>query len=292
MTHTINQETCKKCKACMEVCPCNCIGLRESNEMYFIPERESVCLHCGQCMCVCKTKSVNVCDYSYNKELFDLPETTIHYDQLSDFFATRRSVRNFSKKHVSKEVIQKIVDSIAFAPYGAAPDEVHITAINNREIIELALPLMSEFYDNLVTWIDNPFIRFMIRQKNSQEKFSTVTNHVYPIAKLGNYKLEFGDRITRNAPALLIFHADKSAEAHTNNSLIYATYAMLAAHSLGLGATIVELVPAAINRVNALKESFKIPQNHEAVISLILGYPKLKYRRAIRREKRQVSWIT
>lgn len=75
---------------------------------------------------------------------------------------------------------------------------------------------------------------------------------------------------------ILIFHANKDAEEHTNNALICVTYARLAAHSFGLGTTIIGLIPPAINRVKELKELFQIPEENEAVISLILGYPKYK----------------
>ena len=124
-----------------------------------------------------------------------------------------------------------------------------------------------------------------------REVCNTIKNHLYPIAKLGNYKLDNGDRITRNAPAILIFHANKGAEEHTNNSIIYATYAMLAAHSLGLGASMIGLVPAGINKIEKVKDIFQIPKENEAVISVILGYPKIKYRRAVKREKKLITWI-
>jgi len=222
---------------------------------------------------------------------FDLPENLISYDGFFNFLATRRSIRNFKDKPISKEIIQQIIKSIELAPYGSAPNEVNITVVNNRKTIESALPLLSEFYDNLVKWIDNPFIRFIFKRKKDAETFNVITNHVYPIAKLGNYKLEHGDRITRNAPAMLIFHANIGAEAHTHNSIIYATYAMLAAHSLGLGATMISLVPAAINKVQALKDIFNIPEENEAIISIILGHPKIRYQRAIRREKSHITWL-
>jgi len=274
----------------MEVCPCDKIELNDKGEMQFIPERDSICIQCGQCMAVCKPKAIQVKDLSYD-DFFDLSKNKITDDELMDFLASRRSVRNFKDKPVSKELIQQIIDSIAFAPYGSSPNAVNITVVNSRKTIESALPLMSEFYDNLVKWIDNPFIRFVFKKKKDIETYNTVKNHVYPIAKLGNYKLENGDRITRNAPAILLFHADKGAEAHTHNAIIYATYAMLAAQSHGLGTTMISLVPAAINKVEALRDLFKIPGNNEVVLSLILGYPKIKYKRAIRREKTNISWI-
>ena len=291
MKNIINQEACKKCKLCIDVCPCNKLDLNESQEVYFIPERDAIYLQCWQCMAVCNTKAIKINGLSYNNDFIDLPENIVSHAQLLDFFSTRRSIQNFIDKPISKEVIQQIIDSIAFAPYGASPNEVSVCVVNNRKTIELALPLISEFLDNLVKWIDNPVIRFVLKQKKDIETFNTIKNHVYPIAKLGNYKFEHGDRITRNAPAILIFHANKEAETHTHNAIIYATFAMLAAHSLGLGATMISLVPATINKVKPLRSIFKIPEDNEAIISLIIGYKKMKYKMGIKREKNNISWI-
>ena len=52
---------------------------------------------------------------------------------------------------------------------------------------------------------------------------------------------------------------------------------MFAIHSMGLGATLNGIVPAAINKVDELRKVFNIPDNHEAVISIMCGYPKYKY---------------
>jgi len=291
MKNTINKETCKICKLCIEVCPCNIIGLNEEGKVYFIPEREHICLECAQCMAVCNTKSIRVNDISYDSELLDLPGARISYDEFIDFLVARRSVRNFKDKAVPGEIIQQIIDSIAFAPYGSAPYEVQITVVNNRKTIESALPYMSEFLDNIVKWIENPLMRFIIKRKRGIETFNTLKNHLYPIAKSGNYKLEYGDRITRDTPAILLFHANKEVEEHTDNSMIYAVYAMLAAHAIGLGASMISIVPAAINKVKEVREIFKIPEENEVVISVILGYSKIKYKRGIKREKKRITWI-
>jgi len=54
----------------------------------------------------------------------------------------------------------------------------------------------------------------------------------------------------------MIFHAKTGAEEHTNNALIYATYAMLTIHSLGLGAAMNGIIPAAINKVKKVRDIF------------------------------------
>ena len=291
MESNINQDICSICKFCIEVCPCNIIGINTKEEVYFIPERKSICLNCGQCMAVCSTKAITVNGLSYSNDFIDLPRNNIDYKNFIDFLANRRSIRNFKNKPISNEIINQILDSISYAPYGAEPEKINIAVINNRKKIETALPYIAKFLDDIIKWVENPIASFLIKRKKGQETFNTIKNHLYPIAKLENYKLKYGDRITRDAPAILIFHAEKGAEEHTNNSLIYATYSILAAHALGLGASMIGIVPAAINKVKEIREIFQIPEENEAIISVIIGYPKYKYKRSIKRSIQKINWI-
>jgi len=291
MESIVNTEICSKCKKCIEVCPCNIIGFNPKEEVYFIEERTSICIKCGQCMAVCSTKAIDVNGLSYQNDFMDLPDQNVDHNNFINFLANRRSIRNFKDKPISREWIQQILESVAYAPNGAEPEKINITVINDRKRIEEALPYIAEFLDNIVKWMENPIASLMIKRKNGQETFNTIKNHLYPISKLGNYKLEFGDRITRNAPAIIIFHADKGAEAHTNNSIIYATYTMLAAHALGLGATMIGIVPNAINKVREVRNLFRIPEENEAIMSVIIGYPKYKYQRTIKRNSQSINWI-
>lgn len=291
MVSTVDTEKCGKCKKCIDVCPCNVIGFNPEEEVHFIEERTPICLKCGQCMAICSTKAINVDGLSYHIDFMDLPDHDVDHTNFINFLANRRSIRNFKDKPISSELIRQILESVAYAPNGAEPEKINLTVINDRKRMEEALPYIAEFLDNIVKWMDHPIASRMIKRKRGQETFNTIKNHLYPIAKLGNYKLEFGDRITRNAPAIIIFHADKGAEAHTDNSIIYATYTMLAAHALGLGATMIGIVPNAINKVPKVREIFRIPEQHEAVMSVIIGFPKYKYQRTIKRNKQTIHWF-
>ncbi len=290
MKNYIHQDLCKKCKLCIEVCPVNMIGIDSRGQVNFLPEREEICLKCGQCMAVCPSDAITNAK-SYYKSIFtELPESKIDYSSFINFLSTRRSVRNFRNEKVDHESINKIINALKYVPYGAAPEKMKITIINNRAIIEKALPYTEKFLDDVVRWVDNPLMSAIIRHKKGQETFNTIKNHLYPISKLKNYKLEYGDRITRGAPAMMIFHAHKRAEEHTNNAMINATYAMLAIHSIGMGATMNGIIPAAINKVKAVRNIFEIPNEDEAVISIIFGYPKYKYQKAISRFNTKVYY--
>jgi len=291
MPSNINQEICSKCKLCIEVCPCNILGMNKTEAVNFIHERITICLNCGQCMAICRTKAIAINGLSYDKDVIDLPKNNIDYKKFVDFLANRRSVRNFRDKPISNEIMDQVLDAISYAPFGAESEKICIAVVNDRKKIESALPHIAHFTDNVVKWIENPIASYMIKRRSGSEKYNTLKNHLYPMAKLGNYKLEYGDRITRNAPAIIIFHASRDAEAHTNNSLIYATYTMLAAHAIGLGATLIEIVPAAINKAKEVRDIFRIPEENDAVMSVILGHPKYSYRRAIKRNRQKIEWI-
>jgi len=292
MIASINTETCKRCGLCSQICPAKIYTKTESGEIKVDTDRADVCLKCGQCMAICETQSIKIEGLSYEKDLFEIPENSVNYDIFYNFLATRRSVRNFKNKPVEKEVIQKIIDAISLAPYGALPNNVEITVVQNRQVIEKALPFMEEFINNCDKWFSNPISHLMIKRRLSVERYNTIINHLLPRIRKGQYKIaQRGDTITRNAPALLIFHADKGAEEHTEDALIYLTYALLAAHSLGLGATVIGLVPPPINKIKELKDIFNIPENNEAIIAMIIGYPQYKFKKGIKRPRTKIHWL-
>jgi len=240
-------------------------------------------------MAVCKTSSVIAKGLDYEKDFFE-------FSGGEDFFSLtekRRSVRRFRPKPLHKEEIDKILRAVSSAPHGDSHHHVEITVVNSREKIMEALPLMSKFYDQLEGWLHNPFISGMIRFRQGADGMNTLCNHLLPRIKKGIYRhVSYDyDGITRGAHTLFIFHAPKDSEEHKEDSYIFATYAMLAAQALGLGSTMIGLVPPVINKVDAVREIFGIPKDHEAVISLIAGYPKYKYYRGIRRDLKKINWL-
>ncbi len=156
-------------------------------------------------------------------------------------------------------------------------------------MIEKAAPEMSNVYIQLEKAMKIPFLGWIIRKSMPKEAGNTVTNFIVPHLAKDLYKLKDGvDDIARNAPALILFHAPKGAEEHTVDAHIYLTYALLAAHSLGLGATVIGLIGPAINQSKQLRQLFGIPLGNEVVESMILGYPKLHFKRAIIRPRKNV----
>lgn len=285
----INRDTCSKCGICVEICPASVIQKNKDGEINFVANHLHLCVSCGQCMAVCHTKSIVVKGFSYETDFFELSDN-------KDFFSLvehRRSVRRFKPMPVNKSDMEKILYALTQAPHGDAHHHVEVTIVNSREKIMEALPHISAFYDKLEKWLQNPIIRHMIKKKKGSDTLNTLRNHLLPRIKKGIYRnvsYEY-DGITRGAHTLMLFHAHKDSEEHKEDSYILVTYAMLAAQALGLGSTIIGLVPPAINKSKELRKIFAIPDDHESVVSIILGYPKYKYRRGIKRQLKKINWL-
>jgi len=244
-------------------------------------------------MAVCPTKSILIGGLLYEKNFFDLQEAGSFEKSFYDLIYSRRAIRNFKDMPVPKELLEKIVKAISFAPPGFPPNKVKLVVISDPNIIKKSLPLMIEFYDFLVNIINNPFARMKIKKEVGKQRLSTMQEHLVPLMKSRLPELKNGteNTITRDAQAMILFLADKDGEDIKEDIHVAATYGMLAAHAIGLGGSIMDIIPPAIEKKKELRELFNIENNQEVVASLILGYPKYKYQRGIIRELKNVKWL-
>jgi len=290
---SINKETCKKCLLCCEVCPNNIIAANDTHDIAALPNRVDLCFACGQCMAVCASRSIVVEGLLYERDFFDLPHESAKEASFYNLIASRRAIRNFKDKPVPKDVLEKIVTAISFAPPGFPPLKTKLIVVQNTELIRKALPGMITLYDKLVRAMRNPIISFFIKREVGKQKFKTMQQHLLPVleSRLPNLKNGTEDTLTRNAPAMILFVADRNDEDIRQDIYIAATYGMLATHSLGLGGSIMDIIPPAIERDKELRALFCIPDNHEVVTSIIIGYPKYTYQRGIKRNVKSVTWL-
>jgi len=292
-THHINGETCETCGLCAEVCPNRILEAEKGTVPTFLQDRLGLCVTCGHCMAVCPTRSIQVPGLSYDKDFYDLPQGEPGTQGFFDLIASRRAIRLYRKKPVPRDVLERIVQAVSLAPMGFPPHKCEVTVVETREAIERGLPHMVSFYEDLERWMTQRISRFFMKRRMSEETFSTLENHVVPEIRLllPAMKREEIDLIARGAPALFLFHAGRRSENHSEDALIALTYAFLAAHALGLGATPISLIPPAVERVPALRELFRIPDGNEIVASMIAGYPRVRFKRGIRRELAGVTYV-
>lgn len=288
----IKNDTCRKCRLCVEVCPNKVLQVNKDNTVYPDGSRLTVCFACCQCMAVCPTRSINVNGLSYQNDFYELPIEQVEDKDFYNLILTRRSIRNYKNKAVKKEILEKIVEAISLAPIGFPPIKYKLVVVENSEIIRKALPEMIKLYDSLYNAINDPIKRQFVKHNAGKHKYKIMQEHLIPLLKirLPNLKNGTEDTITRNAQAMILFVSDKK-ENISADIYVAATYGILFAHSIKLGASIMEIIPPAINKRKELRNMFKVKEDEEVITSIILGYPKHNYQRGIKRTIKNVFWI-
>jgi ferredoxin len=287
-THSVDLTTCKKCHLCAEICPAGIISAGE--EARFLLDRIPLCIHCGQCMAACPTKSISIEGLSYDKDFFELPQRREGWEKAFYGIAgSRRSIRNFKDRPVPRDMLEKIVQAITFAPPGFTPLTVELTVVTNRDLIRRAIPLMADMYAALIEMQADPVSQAAFKKMVGEDMYRMLSEHVLPLMKVRMPGLKAGteDTIARGAPCMILFHAPVRNE----DIFIALAFGLLAAHSMGLGACAIGLIPPAISRNPELRKMFRVPEGNQVLASMVLGYPKYKYSRGIRRSPAGLTWI-
>jgi len=241
-------------------------------------------------MAACPTRSISIEGFSYERDFFELPQREESWQKdFFDLIGSRRSIRKFQDRPVPREMMEKIVQAVTFAPPGFTPLTVELTVVNDRALIRRAVPLMAEMYDMLLKMQADPESRAVLEKMVGKDTYQVLSEHVLPLMRVRMPALKAGteDTIARGAPCMILFHTP----VHNEDIFIALAYALLAAHSLGLGACAISLIPPTINRNQDLKKMFKVPEGNTVLASMVLGYPRYKYSRGIRRSPAGLTWI-
>ncbi len=188
-------------------------------------------------------------------------------------------------------MIQSIVRAAATAPMGVPPTDVEILVMDRRTDIEELLVEVRKDYRGFLFIMGNPVTRGIMRLVQGGPLYHALRSHVVPAAR---HALEEAEKdreyFSYEAPVLIIFHGDKYKVAIDQDCTIAASYASIAAHTLGLGACFSGLIPPIVERSAALRKRLAIPPDNRVCACLMLGYPSVKFKRAIPRSFKNVRF--
>ena len=122
--------------------------------------------------------------------------------------------------------------------------------------------------------------------------YHALTSHALPAAHIYCESADNGEDVfTFNAPAILLFHGNKLGVCVTENCWLASTYAVIAAHSFGLGSIFSGMIPPIMNMNADVKRKLGIPKENDVYCCLMLGYPNVKFKRKIPRSHKEVRYI-
>src|SRR3990172_10166471 len=111
---SIDENTCARCHACVELCPAGIFSGAEGE----VPAASGMehCIGCGHCVSVCPTDSILHPGFPEG-EIHGIDESRMPgYGQFMELARSRRSVRKLTDEPVSKEDIERIIEAARYAP--------------------------------------------------------------------------------------------------------------------------------------------------------------------------------
>lgn len=287
----IDYDRCTACGLCVQVC---CGASLEKKDGRVVPNPAVLfgCFGCGQCMAVCPKGCIEVRGRDLSPDdLLDLPspEGRASPDALMSLMLARRSIRKFSDRPVERTALDAIVSAASTAPMGVPPSEVGVLVFRGRDKVRA---FRQDLLDALegARWFFSPLMLALMRPFVGREQYALCRQFIAPVVETYLREAKAGrDVFFYDAPAALFFYG--SGVADPTDPVIAATHAVLAAEAQGLGSCLLGFPGHIIQRHRNLKAKYHLPAVTVQGLAMVVGYPALKYRHAIRRRFARVEYI-
>jgi nitroreductase/NAD-dependent dihydropyrimidine dehydrogenase PreA subunit len=270
---SVNSEKCKKDGLCAKACPAQIIQITSSEKIPVpVHDFEEHCLACGHCVTVCPTGAFNL-NWLSAEECPPLNwELAFGPEQAEQFLRSRRSIRNFKKKAVKRDLLNKLLEIACYAPSAKNNQPWFWTVVKDPANVRSLAELVIEWMRSVIK--DNPRIA---KKRGFQQVVATWEN--------GH------ERICRGAPHVIVAHADKNYDFGAEDCALALSYLELFAPALGLGACWGGYFYSAVNAYPPLFKALGLLEDHHAFGAMMVGYPQLNYRRMPLRYPPRINWI-
>jgi len=268
----IDESKCKQDGICASECPTAIIRVKKKETYPEIkPKLEQSCLQCGHCVAVCPHGALSHSRIPIEECPPIKKNLVIGHEQAVQFLRTRRSIRVYKDKPVEKDKIQHLIEIARYAPTGS-----------NTQLIEwLVFTDQGKLKEIVRLTVD--YMRSRIKKDPETHKAS------YMPLVVAAWDAGY-DSVLRNAPAMVVAYAPKTAGNGMVDLTLALSYLELAAPSMGLGTCWAGLLQGVLRSWAPLKEALGIPQNYPYHYPMILGYPKFKYQRLPERVPPKITW--
>ena len=289
---SIDEQSCIGCGLCVTVCKGAPLVL-EGKRVRIDQSLGFGCIACGHCAAICPQHAITVTGRDMGPEdVLPMPkkQECADFAGLNNLMLSRRSVREFAKKPVARDLIDQILEAASSAPMGLPPTDVQVLVFEGFEQVQ---KLRNELYDEMKKWLwmTRGFGAAMMRPFMSKAESQMMREFVGPVIEMYEQKAKEGkDWFLYGAPLALYFHT--SPYADPADPYIPATYAMLAAQSLGLGSTMLGFPGMVILRSKRLQKQYGIDALNGPGLMLVVGHSAVTYSKVVKRRFRGVRFFS
>ncbi len=250
----IDVDKCIGCGMCAKVCVAHNIKLNNKKAETVLED----CLMCGQCTAICPKKAITIS--GYNTEQIDKSDNiSLNPDDILDVIRFRRTIRQFKQKEIPNEIIGQILEAGRLTHTAKNMQDVSFVVLNKEKnrVEQMAVSLF--------------------------KKIKPLANLFSPMAR--NNKID-DDFFFFNAPiAIVILAKDKT------NGILAAQNMEFVAEAHGLGVLYSGYFTMAANASRKIKKAIKVPKGKRVAMTLVLGFPNVKFLRSVQRKELDVNYM-
>ncbi len=264
MTALINvdRDKCRKDGICADACPFGLISLKEYPEQ--VDGAYELCIACGHCVASCPAQALSNIKSPLERSTAVQKELLPDPDSLEHFLKSRRSVRVFKEKAVSRNLLERIIDCARWAPSAANRQPVRWIVVEKREEVRRLAEMTAE----------------AIKKENLS--YLQILLTAWDQGR---------DMILRSAPHLIIALGPEDNPWAQGDCAIALTYVELAAKANGLGTCWAGIFKRAAGVNPTIPMSLGAPEGHKIFGALMVGHPALSHHRIPIRNEAPIKWL-
>lgn len=250
----IDSNQCIGCGLCSKVCAAHNIEIRGGKAKTQLDD----CLMCGQCSAVCPKNAISISGYdSAPSEI--KKEIRLDPSAVLDVIRFRRTVRQFQQKAIPQEVIGQILEAGRLTHTAKNMQDVSFVVLNQEK-----------------DRIEQMAVRVFRKVKPLADRFS-------PLAKMNKINDHF---FFFKAPVVIVILAKDKI-----NGVLAAQNMEFVAEAHGLGVLFSGFFTMAANASPKIKKALQLPRGKRVAMTLVLGYPHVKFLRSAPRQKLDVRYM-
>ena len=269
----IDQNKCKLCGQCVEICHQNCMTITDQT----LSINYEICSTCTQCIAFCPRQALawdGIAPIPFDVSRLPSPE------QLDELFKQRRTVRVFKDEAIDRVLLDEIVSYGIYAPTNNY--DLRAVVVDDKAIMDALDQILTSFVAKMYKILFRPKLVFNLLQQ--------ITPMINPKDKA---KMESALARGYNflAPPAMIFIIGDKRVGLSEASAQYALYnIILFAQTKGIGSRLRGHGQLFFDRSKAAREQLAL-QKHEHILGMVeLGYPAVKFRNKVNGKKLPFRW--
>jgi len=256
---------------CAAECPVGCIVFEKGELPVPHEKKQAYCLECGHCVAVCPSGAIELERFP-GEAVRQIKDLRISQEQGEQFLRARRSVREFKKEPVSRDMLTSLLQTAEYCPSGH-------NARPTRWAVADSPDAVAKVAGAVVDW--------MWQEVEGETALSRAL-HLPGIVRAWDNGV---DLVCRSAPALAVAYGAQKGITPCEDGVIAVTYLDLAASAAGLGGCWCGYVMAAAKHDRGVCNLLGVPEDCVVYGALLLGRPVRKFMAFPPRPEPDVHWV-